>query len=209
MTALKKAVRTRRGVEPAGRPARREVERGRRARTNSCSAPGECHRHDLGPPARARYLDRRRGTESRDACAAPRRRRTRRVRVVLELLPMKSRGPARPDDLAAWTVICGSLVARHVGCAGRARARGRAVVATSSISRRSRRRRVVDVHRRRRAVLVPLSSTSVRMSAMPQARPSLLGPRSTRKVQPVQSSRASFLWLFSSVAMVLCAALAP
>ena len=36
---------------------------------------------------------------------------------------------------------------------------------------------------------------------MPQARPSLLGPRSTRKVQPVQSSRASFLWLFSSVAM--------
>ena len=40
---------------------------------------------------------------------------------------------------------------------------------------------------------------------MPQARPSLLGPRSTRKVQPVQSSRASFLWLFSSVAMVLCA----
>ena len=43
--------------------------------------------------------------------------------------------------------------------------------------------------------------TSVRMSAMPQARPSLLGPRSTRKVQPVQSSRASFLWLFSSVAI--------
>ena len=42
-----------------------------------------------------------------------------------------------------------------------------------------------------------------------EARPSLLGPRSTRKVQPVQSSRASFLWLFSSVAMVLCAALAP
>ena len=36
---------------------------------------------------------------------------------------------------------------------------------------------------------------------MPQARPSLLGPRSTRKVQPVQSSRASFLWLFSSVAI--------
>ena len=35
MTASKKAVRTRRGVEPAGRPARREVERGRRARTNS------------------------------------------------------------------------------------------------------------------------------------------------------------------------------
>ena len=34
-TALKRTVRTRRGVEPAGRPARREVERGRRARTNS------------------------------------------------------------------------------------------------------------------------------------------------------------------------------
>ena len=35
MTASKKTVRTRRGVEPAGRPARREVEQGRRARTNS------------------------------------------------------------------------------------------------------------------------------------------------------------------------------
>ena len=36
MTASKKkTVRTQRGVEPAGRPARREVERGRRARTNS------------------------------------------------------------------------------------------------------------------------------------------------------------------------------
>ena len=35
MTALKKTVGTSRGVEPAGRPARREVERGRRARTNS------------------------------------------------------------------------------------------------------------------------------------------------------------------------------
>ena len=35
MTALKKTVRTRRGVEPAGRPARRVVGRGRRARTNS------------------------------------------------------------------------------------------------------------------------------------------------------------------------------
>ena len=31
MTALKKAVRTRRGVEPAGRPARREVELGKRS----------------------------------------------------------------------------------------------------------------------------------------------------------------------------------
>ena len=35
MTASKKTVRTRRGVEPAGRPARREVGRGRGARTNS------------------------------------------------------------------------------------------------------------------------------------------------------------------------------
>ena len=33
--------------------------------------------------------------------------------------------------------------------------------------------------------------------------------RTFAQVQPVQSSRASFLWLFSSVAMVLCAALAP
>ena len=43
---------------------------------------------------------------------------------------------------------------------------------------------------------------------MPQARPSDDGPRSTRKVQPVQSSRASFLWLFSSVAMVVETAVA-
>ena len=36
MTASKKTVRTRRGVEPTGRPAPTcEVERGRRARTNS------------------------------------------------------------------------------------------------------------------------------------------------------------------------------
>ena len=66
------------------------------------------------------------------------------------------------------------------------------------------------VGRRRRAVVVVnQSSFEIRHISMPQARPSLLGPRSTRKVQPVQSSRASFLWLFSSVAMVLCAALAP
>ena len=38
MTASKRTVRTRRGVEPAGRPARREVERGRGARTNSSIA---------------------------------------------------------------------------------------------------------------------------------------------------------------------------
>ena len=111
MTALKKTVRTRKGVEPAGRPARREVERGRGA-TN-------------------------------------------------ELVHGRVRSRAgRRGEIP--------------GRAGQTR-RG----------------------------------TSVRMSAMPQARPSLLGPRSTRKVQPVQSSRASFLWLFSSVAMVLCAALAP
>ena len=55
---MKKAVRTRRGVEPTGRPARREVERGRRAtnelvqdvRAESWSAAlagcaaGRCHR---------------------------------------------------------------------------------------------------------------------------------------------------------------------
>ena len=39
MTALKKTVRTRRGVEPTGRPARREVEQGRRA-TNDRSEHG-------------------------------------------------------------------------------------------------------------------------------------------------------------------------
>ena len=58
MTASKKTVRTRRGVEPTGRPARREVERGRRAtnelaqdvRAESWSAAlagcaaGRCHR---------------------------------------------------------------------------------------------------------------------------------------------------------------------
>ena len=31
MTALKRTVRTRRGVEPAGRPARREVELGKKS----------------------------------------------------------------------------------------------------------------------------------------------------------------------------------
>ena len=48
MTASKKTVRTRRGVEPAGRPARLEVERGRRAtnelvqdvRAESCRVRG-------------------------------------------------------------------------------------------------------------------------------------------------------------------------
>ena len=39
---------------------------------------------------------------------------------------------------------------------------------------------------------------------MPQARPSDDGPRSTRKVQLVNSSRTTFLGLFSSVAMVAC-----
>ena len=58
MTALKKAVRTRRGVEPTGRPARREVELGKKStnelvqdvRAESWSAAlagcaaGRCHR---------------------------------------------------------------------------------------------------------------------------------------------------------------------
>ena len=58
MTALKKTVRTRRGVEPAGRPARREVELGKKStnelvqdvRAESWSAAlagcaaGRCHR---------------------------------------------------------------------------------------------------------------------------------------------------------------------
>ena len=42
MTALKKTVGTSRGVAPAGRPARPEVERGRRARTNSSSVVLTC-----------------------------------------------------------------------------------------------------------------------------------------------------------------------
>ena len=50
MTASKKTVRTRRGVEPAGRPARREVERGRRARTNSSRT--FAHTSAKAPPAR-------------------------------------------------------------------------------------------------------------------------------------------------------------
>ena len=59
MTALKKTVRTRRGVEPAGRPTRREVERGLQQSTNELAqdvraeswsaalagcAAGRCHR---------------------------------------------------------------------------------------------------------------------------------------------------------------------
>ena len=39
---------------------------------------------------------------------------------------------------------------------------------------------------------------------MPPARPSLLGPRSTRKVQRVTSSCTTFWIMFSSVAMVAC-----
>ena len=35
MTALKRTVRTRRGVEPTGRPARREVELGKRQTSSS------------------------------------------------------------------------------------------------------------------------------------------------------------------------------
>ena len=43
MTALKKTVRTRRGVEPTGRPARREVELGKKsiARTRRKAAKPE------------------------------------------------------------------------------------------------------------------------------------------------------------------------
>ena len=39
MTALKKAVRTRRGVEPAGRPARREVELGKKSTNELVHGP--------------------------------------------------------------------------------------------------------------------------------------------------------------------------
>ena len=54
MTALKKTVRTRRGVEPAGRPARREVERGRGARTNSSICDFFDSQRGLAPPGRVR-----------------------------------------------------------------------------------------------------------------------------------------------------------
>ena len=129
MTALKKAVRTRRGVEPTGRPARREVERGRRARTNSS-------------------------------------------RTFAQVL-------LRGDGLVRTCVI-------------------------------ERRTPVVCLEARRRERGGELGGGDRGHHGREgRALPSLLGPRSTRKVQPVQSSRASFLWLFSSVAMVLCAALAP
>ena len=59
MTALKRTVRTRRGVEPTGRPARREVELGKKytnelvqdVRAESWSAEG------LAADAPASYLD--------------------------------------------------------------------------------------------------------------------------------------------------------
>ena len=69
MTASKKTVRTRRGVEPTGRPARREVELGKRStnelvqdvRAESWSAPDRsalCDFFDsqrgLAPPGRVR-----------------------------------------------------------------------------------------------------------------------------------------------------------
>jgi hypothetical protein len=57
MTALKKTVRTRRGVEPTGRPARREVELGKRS-TNELVQDVLCDFFDsqrgLAPPGRVR-----------------------------------------------------------------------------------------------------------------------------------------------------------
>ena len=63
MTALKKAVRTRRGVEPAGRPARREVELGKKStnelvqdvRAESCDFFDS--QRGLAPPGRVRGAD--------------------------------------------------------------------------------------------------------------------------------------------------------
>ena len=51
MTASKKTVRTRRGVEPAGRPARREVELGKESHERT--RPGRSRRELVG---RARGL---------------------------------------------------------------------------------------------------------------------------------------------------------
>ena len=62
MTALKKTVRTRRGVEPAGRPARREVELGKESTNELVQVRGvrrrRCDFFDsqrgLAPPGRVR-----------------------------------------------------------------------------------------------------------------------------------------------------------
>ena len=89
MTALKKTVRTRRGVEPTGRPARREVEQGRRAtnelvqdvRAESWSAAlAGCaagRRPPAGSAARARP-GRARGPWGRQSYGIPSRWRRRR-----------------------------------------------------------------------------------------------------------------------------------
>ena len=88
MTALKKTVRTRRGVEPTGRPARREVELGKRStnelvqdvRAESWSAAlagcaaGRCHR-------RGTCAGRDEARSWNSGTPAPRRRRRQSVVV--------------------------------------------------------------------------------------------------------------------------------
>ena len=222
MTASKKAVRTRRGVEPAGRPARREVERGRRARTNSSRtfarrATGDSRLENddasnarrrcvfVGSPPRAARGGRGRRRRARSEFSGARARARALSQRPRAARCAGSRGAGgrltsakAPPARDVTTLIQWSSAWPANACAGAVRRRrGRA---RSRAGRRGENPGRAGQTRRR---------TSVRMSAMPQARPSLLGPRSTRKVQPVQSSRASFLWLFSSVAMVLCAALAP
>ena len=88
MTALKKTVRTRRGVEPTGRPARREVELGKRStnelvqdvRAESWSAAlagcaaGRCHR-------RGTCVGRDQARSRSNGTPAPRRRRRQSIVV--------------------------------------------------------------------------------------------------------------------------------
>ena len=109
MTASKKTVRTRRGVEPTGRPARREVERGRGARTNSSRLHGFCPRGRtrgadaaqegsgaLGEQVLAGYYFL--GTPDTRRHGVPRRRRAARA-GDLELRVPGEEAPARTDDV--------------------------------------------------------------------------------------------------------------
>ena len=177
---MKKTVGTRRGVEPLGRPQATGVERDRRARTNS-------------PRTFAQRAGRPRSRAARPGGATV---------VAPAEVAIKSDGRIVGRRRRAVVVVNqSSFEIRHISnISGGRREKGK-----------ENRRRTAAPSARRHVppgVLVVLERL-LRSAFMAEARPSLLGPRSTRKVQPVQSSRASFLWLFSSVAMVLCAALAP
>ena len=247
---MKKTVRTRRGVEPTGRPARREVQRGRRARTNSSRTFAQRAgrpRSRAARPGGATVVAPASVAMRSDGRVVGRRRRA----VVVNQSSFETRhisnisGGRRKrgrenvvDGCALSAPSCTTRGARRPrappSACFRHRKLTRRVDAPTITTTASRRRRDHDdaifpklkflrdaesareqQPDRHEELVVPLDLGAPaefvlrRMSAMPQARPSLLGTRSTRKVQPVQSSRASFLWLFSSVAMVLCAALAP